>query len=338
MFDLSKLAAGLDKVSKAEVRSADRVISTVEKTFDRLEENGYVSKKFSPGGYVCARWKAYERLHDFQPKMDPNTGGTLNLFRAGNNVHDNLQQHLLADTGKLFGNWKCPSCGHVVAKSLRPLGPCTNSKVVTDPFGESVVAKCADTLDKRDASWIYEELYYKMDPFNDPLFLMSGFSDGIWIEDEGWYIVEIKSSDQLTFDSMSKVKHKELDGAYVVKPAGSRHPIQTHVNQGMFYGAAAMEACRNGELPLEVDKFCGIILLYVCRNTFRIKEYQIEYNEHSFEEFKMVVAASKNAYEQGNAFLAPAKCSSANTVLAKKCPLRGECFPSKKKKKEKKTS
>ena len=330
VFNLGKIAEGLDSITTFSINEATSVLDVVEASFEQSEEDRYVSKKFSPSGYVCARWKAYERLNDFRPRQDGADASTLKLFRAGNAVHDSLQQRMLADTGKLFGNWRCASCGHLVEKSLRPQHVCTNTKVTTSPLGESVSIPCSEAIPRHSPAWIYEEMYFLMDPFDHPLFLMSGYTDGIWVTDKGWHILEIKSSDELTFNGQYRTKHPELKDHFVIKPTTSRHPMPKHVNQGMFYGAAALEMARSGDLPLDPEKFSGLIVLYVCRNTFRIKEYHIDYTSHPFEEMKMLVAASKQAYEANNHKLAPTLCSSANSMVAKKCPLRYECFPKKK--------
>jgi hypothetical protein len=96
------------------------VIDSVEAALRAAEAKGYVSKRFSPSGYVCARWKAHQRLNDFEPVQAPNPIETLRVFKAGTGAHEILQQQVLSLTDNFYGKWVCASCGTV---ERHPPGP-----------------------------------------------------------------------------------------------------------------------------------------------------------------------------------------------------------------------
>lgn len=332
MFKAIKALLEISDTVNPRTEATTTVTAAIKATLMEGEKDSYVSKRFSPGSSVCARFKAHQRLEDFKPVMKSPDADTLSLFKAGTAAHDMLQQEVLAKTGKLFGNWECASCGAEKTNTVLPKGACTGSRTRTDVLGSVTVQKCADVLQRASFNWKYVEGYMRTNPLNDPLYEIAGYRDGIWVEDGKWYILEIKSVDPLLFTGMSKVLHKPIPGAYVIKPAGDRLPLAAHVNQALVYSKMELDNAEAGTLPLDPRDFEGAIILYVNRNSFETKEYRVSYSDYPYTELLTVAKRAKDAVDAGDAFLAPARCTAKTNVLAERCPLRDKCFPPKPKK------
>lgn len=313
------------------------VTDAVEAALSAAEAKGYVSKRFSPSGYVCARWKAHQRLNDFEPIQTPNPVETLRLFKAGTGAHEVLQQQVLSLTDNFYGKWVCASCGVVVNNSMKPRQVCNGTRQALDILGNPErVEECTDVLRREDVKWIYKERYVYSNPLDNDKYAIAGFVDGIWVKDGKWYVLEVKSAASMMFNAQYRTKHPELENHFVLKPTQSRYPLGNHVAQGMVYAKMLIDEAESGDLPLDPDAFGGVILLYVNRETFDLKEYHIEYSPASYAELQRLAEATMSAVEAGNAMLAPPKCTSANNMLAKRCPLKDTCFPKKPRKAKKK--
>ena len=323
MLDLAKIVAKMAGTISPRIDSSENVVEAIKTSLEDQEERSYVSRRFSPGGYVCARFKAGQRLTDFKIQMAPNEMKSLLLFKAGTGAHDILQNSVLPQTGRLFGNWRCAYCHKLVKHQTIPKMICSR--------------ECSVELKKAkvDAMWKYEELYFKESPLDDDLYEVSGFLDGIWLLEDGkWATLEGKTCDDLAFRGLRQVKSKEVEGGFVLKPTDSILPRHNHVNQGLVYCTLAKKAAERGELPLDPAKCIGTIILYINRNDFQPKEFSVAYSGHAYRELVNLAKATKSAVDQGNALLAPPHCSSRSSMLAKQCPMVDECFPKKVRKKK----
>lgn len=314
----------------------DSITKSIDASLSDKEASRYSSRRFGASGSLCARWKAFERLEDFVPKMMPNEPTTLRLFGAGNAAHAEFQNSLLAHTGKLYGNWACTSCGSVMTNQTMPERPCPNSKAVKDFFNDSVEFKlCSESLGRHQPAWEYKEYYMREDPLNHPDYQIGMFSDGIWLTDTGWRILELKSIDNNLFEAQYTTKHPDNDNWRILKSSHSRLPFTSHVDQAQMYAwVLSQKAADYGLDPL---KFEGITILYLNRETFADKAFDLDYDPAVMETRIQLIQTCKDAVDAGDAMLAPAKCSDRNHYLAKQCPRRLTCFPYKvrKKKKEK---
>jgi len=313
------------------VGEASSVLDAVEKSLNSSSSERYVSKRFSPGGYVCSRFKAAQRLSNFKLESPQESSDTMLLFLSGTAAHDLIQGNVLSKTGQLFGNWECKSCGTVVRNSTYPQTVCANVRKAVDILGEVIHEEaCSDVLGREDIKWRYKELYYKDTTLGHELFELAGFSDGIWLDPDGsWRVLEIKSTNTLMFSAMSKVKNPGQDGQFILKPGRSALPLSSHINQCLVYAHLAKQLASSQELKLDPNKCMGGIILYINRDDFSMKEYNISYNDGPYIDLLAAATNAKHAYDEKNYMLAAPKCSNKDSVYAKRCPLRLECFPRK---------
>ncbi len=327
MKKLFKTLAAVGSETSPKVESSASVSEAIFKVLTEEQEDPYKSKRFSPGGYVCSRFKAHERLHDFKPRMDPMAGDTLYLLKAGTAYHDMYQSGALADTKQLWGDWKCPSCGSVHKNSVQPDKVCSGSRNGVD---------CSEVLNDEKIKWLYVEGYMRTNPLDNKLYEISGYRDGIWLQDGGWYVLEIKTTNKGTFDATYQVKHPEEEGQFVVKPTQSRLPLKTHCNQANVYAKMTLDEVKAGEIPLKEEDFKGCIILYIDRDTGLTKEFSVDYSSYAYQELLTLAKHTRKAVEAEDIMVAPAKCTNRTNTLAKQCPLRDTCFPPKKRKTVKK--
>jgi len=285
-------------------------------------------RRFSPGGSVCTRFKAYERLNDFVPRMAPADVAALRLFESGNNAHKTVQQNLLAKTGKLFGTWRCRTCHREVKNSVYPDYTCPSTITVTDAEGRSTTQRCADMTHRDENAWTYVERYVYSNPLDDDAYAITGLVDGIWC-DKLWYTLEIKSVTADAFGATYTTKHPTEESWRIIKTTTSRLPVASHIYQGHVYSKMLLDESLAGVLPLPASDFGGLIILYVERDTFATKVYHEPYTASAYEQLHQQALTAKNAVASGSFMLAPPKCTSATNVLALRCPLKDTCFPKK---------
>lgn len=88
----------------------------------------------------------------------------MNILAEGNNIHDKWQR-LMWSAGSLYGSWACKECSHV-----------------WDATSPSSCPRCLSPL-----------LSYKEVAISNADYRVIGHADGVWEDDEGKAVVEIKS-------------------------------------------------------------------------------------------------------------------------------------------------
>lgn len=309
--------------------AVDDINELIDSVLQSKEVARKSSRRFSPGGSVCSRFKAFERLNNFEPKMATVDAASLRLFESGNTIHKTVQQNLLARTGKLFGSWRCRSCHKQIHNSTYPKHICTSSITVTDTLsGETTTTRCADVVHRDENAWVYVERYMYTNPLQDDSYAITGFVDGIWV-DKLWYVLEVKSVTSEAFNAVYTTKHPEQSAWRIIKPTTPRLPVASHIYQGHVYGKILLDQSMSGELPLNANLFGGLLLLYVDRATFAIKVFHEPYTPSAYDQLLAQAIAAKQAVDSNNFMLAPPKCTNATNVLATRCPLQYTCFPKK---------
>lgn len=193
-----------------------------------------------------------------------------NVFAQGNSVHDKWQAWL-ADTGKLWGDWKCSRCAEQVRNSLKPakdeFGPCVGSNfvdlAVTNAEGYPLAVNYQH-------DWKYREVTLKSTSL--PL---SGHADAGLTEHN--ILVELKSISAGSF----RFSAPKLFESHVHDIAGKKvtdvdsmwkefhSPLTSHLKQGNLYLFMAKEM----NMP-----FDRISFVYENKASNQAKEFIVPYS------------------------------------------------------------
>lgn len=189
-----------------------------------------------------------------------------NVFNEGNMIH-NKWQGWLAQTGKLWGDWRCSRCAEYVKDSLKPLnvpgvGPCTGTSWVNPDF----------TRADFEHDWKYKEVTLRSTTLP-----VSGHADGALYEHN--ILIELKSLGvgslkieapniiaQHTHETKTGKKVLDIDGIW----KDFHRPLLTHIRQGNIYLWMAQE------MGLPFDK---ISFIYEFKANQQVKEFVVPYSE-----------------------------------------------------------
>jgi hypothetical protein len=301
------------------------------------------SKAFNPSSLAntCVRKEVLKRLHQEWGDVVPDKAPVelYRRFAAGTAVHDSYQSGLLGKSGKLWGDWKCNSCGAFAVYQTIP-EVCSNTvNVVDGETGQVRTFKCSDRL-RAGSEWTYAEVKVRSIS-DDQNYQIRGRADGVLIQDDGWYGLEMKSLTPEMFQGLYRVIGKDAEGepngTWTLKPGGQPLPLDGHSFQGSLCTSMLFMDAHLGRIPLDPDKCRGTVILYINRDNFEEKEFIIPLDLGILDYTSGVIESVRMLVDQGNHELAPKKCSNRNIEAAKRCKWRDECFPKKPRKKKKAT-
>jgi hypothetical protein len=254
-------------------------------------------------------------------------------MEAGTATHDRMQNVILSQTGRLWGDWQCMSCRRVETNCFLPR-PCAGSVVTKQPFGIETSTTCEKQLEHETITWKYLELRIKeYHPEFQPDTVISGRSDGIWITNAGeWYVLEIKSCAPELFEDLSR---KKKEGGGFELNVYKSLPMPAHIFQGGLYAHMLHTKALAGIFPLKPGLCGGSILMYVNRATYIPRTWVIPLSTLAHDRAVQQVEAVEAWAKADNPLNAPKKCKDRNSTYAKTCPFVGECFPYKRAPKKK---
>lgn len=293
----------------------------------------FVSKRFSPGSTICARLKAFQRIEGFHLNFQEMEIDKVLLFEVGTAIHKKLQNEVLPSLGKSWGSWVCPSCGETKSLQFKPSHPCSN-QISISMFGETHETTSCDKLPHK-GNWLYKEVYVKASPFNNPLYETSAYIDHVYVDQDYWYILEIKSVYDSIFAGYSTSRHPTNPDWKIQKPWTGGLPKEANIRQAQICGSLLKKTLKDSDLPAPASKYGGVILLYINRDNLNIKTFKFPPDESYYLSLENVIDNTKAAVDKGNAMLAAPACSARTAMLAKICPKRDVCFPLKRKKVQK---
>jgi hypothetical protein len=249
--------------------SAGIVIPEVRKVLLNKEKNphNHRTNVIFPSEMARAEWcprATYYRMTGC-PEPASNPSFTLsNVFAEGNRIHSKWQGWM-ADTGLLWGDWKCSRCAEYVKDSIYPEGSKYGSCVGTDYI------ELQDDITRYYRSyphdWDYKEVTLKSSSLP-----VSGHADGAFIKHD--CLIEIKSVGlgTIKFDApkiyadnthdLSGKKIVDIDGVW----SSIHRPLLAHMKQGQIYMWMA------GEMGMPFDK---IVFLYEFKPNQKAKEFTI---------------------------------------------------------------
>lgn len=323
----------------------------------------------SPSGmrnpYSCERRKALQNITGIRTDRqlpEDLLAGEMRM-NLGTAAHDRFRE-MLAESGLLFGRWKCPSCLlSREAAGTYPADLCPN-RVTVATAADSVpgyaapdtVRVCAEAQAWRrgrgDPVWHYEELRVTDDALG-----VNGYADGVLVLPDGWYVLEMKTVgfakfrgarlDKLRANRLIDGAASPLLGAEYLSPTGAPTVSEAHLTQASVYGELLRRAAAAGQLPLPYDRYRGALFVFVCRDSGESRTLRLEETASRYAlamddvEVRRAVEAradrvvrddptAETARVAANFELActlPGACRDRNDSRAKVCPWQTSCFP-----------
>jgi len=238
-------------------------------------ESGVVSRrKLYPSEMSRADWcprATYYRLSGMPDAPSSYSLQLENVFAQGNAIHEKWQ-NWLAQTGKLWGDWKCSRCSEYVKDSLKPDenfgGSCVGTSWVNLHNYITDINITKDEVFAHD--WKYKEVTLKSTSL--PL---SGHADGGLVGHDA--LVELKSISAGSFrfeaPKLFESHTHTLDGRKVTDIDSMwkdfHSPLTPHIKQGNLYLFMAKEM----KLP-----FDRISFLYENKANNQVKEFIVPYS------------------------------------------------------------
>lgn len=227
----------------------------------------------------CLR-ATYYRMSGRIPRESSSSFTLENVFAEGNAIHSKWQKWL-ADTGLLWGDWRCTRCAEIVTNSLKPdstlAGSCVGIKWVnlneisTIGFTQGQLIEDVPVATQFEHDWKYKEV-----TLSSKSHKVSGHADGALIKHN--CLIEIKSvgvgslrfeAPKLLEDNTHEVNGKkilDIDGIW----KNLHRPLLSHVKQGNVYLWMAKEM----GLP-----FDSIVFLYEFKANQQAKEFKVNLSE-----------------------------------------------------------
>lgn len=285
---------GKRRVTKEDNRFADYssirsatglVIPEVKRVLlDRTRDNygGHRTNIIYPSEMAKTNWcprATYYRMSGY-PEPESKSSFTLeNVFAQGNAIHTKWQ-NWLAQTGKLWGDWRCSRCSEYVKNSLKPsdhtAGSCVGTgwvKLGTSHFTRDLVNSAQESFPH---DWQYKEV-----TLHSTTLPVSGHADGALVGHN--CLIELKSLgvgslkfeapkliEQNTHDAGRK-KIVDIDGIW----KDFHRPLTSHLKQGNIYLWMAKE------MGLPFDK---ISFIYEFKANQQVKEFTVSYSEELIAE------------------------------------------------------
>ena len=316
--------SSINELLNVKVEAPKDMDERISRLFLKQRSTRPTSKRFSPGGTICPRLKAFQRLEDMSMKLEEPDASLLQLFASGTAAHDVYQQKVFSEMEGVYGNWRCSGCDILVEGQLKP-NPC-NKQVQVAGIVEGHFVDCSKT-----SKWVYEEVYVKHSPLDHELYEMSGYIDGIWWDKGKWNILEFKSITDSAFHAYYKRKSKTNPELHEIVPTSSRLPMSSHVQQGMVYSNLLPKKFPEA---FKEENRGDVYVIYINRENYQTKTFKLGYNPGAYEDLLIKMEITKSAVDKEDAMLAMAHCSSRTAVMAKRCPKIDTCFPKKQKKKK----
>lgn len=189
-----------------------------------------------------------------------------NVFSEGNMIH-NKWQGWLAQTGKMWGDWRCTRCSEYVKDSPRPdtvnFGPCVGLERVNFSLPMLIPAQF-------EHSWKYKEVTLRSTSLP-----VSGHADGALTGHN--ILIELKSLGigSLRFEAPQLLKSHthNVNGKNIIDVDGIwrdfHRPLTSHLKQGNIYLWMA------SELGLPFDR---ISIVYEFKANQQVKEFTVPYS------------------------------------------------------------
>lgn len=250
------------------------VIPEVKKVLlDKQKSEPRVSRRgMYPSEMSSSDWCPLATFYRMSGRPEPPSNNSFqleNVFAHGNQIHSKWQSWL-ADTGKLWGDWRCFRCGETVTNSLKP----QNIETYGACVGTGWVKLNGSTVSE-DISYVHD-WHYKEVTLRSPSMPISGHADGALYGTNS--LIEFKSIGvgSLRFSAPTMlenhtytVKDKKIidaDGLW----RDFHRPLPSHVKQGNLY----LWMCKELNLP-----FSKISFVYEWKANNQVKEFIIPYSE-----------------------------------------------------------
>ncbi len=280
-----------------------------------------VSKRFTPSSIIreCPLQRAHRIREQRWDVFEPFDESMRRHGIAGDALHEAYQNTVLPQLG-LFGQWECNQCR-------------------TQTFGFRPESKCS--CNKR-AEYEYTEFAIKFNPSRsgNPNYELSGKIDGIIVDKTSntWYIVELKTVLADVFDGVYRRKSKTVPDGYEIVPTKTNSlPLPNQVEQAQIYAGLALLALdptlgdkvsSEPKMRVPAEKFGGILVVNINRNTVTEQVHHISYNASKFTNYIESILRVEQAV-LGTAPLEtmlPKKCKDSSSPHAKHCPWKNDCF------------
>lgn len=318
---LARFIHRLSKLAGTQITSVD-LDRLVNATLIRKEkESKFVSDAFYPSGipYMCDVKEAFKRVRNEWEDDSERSVESIKSTEGGTALHSWVQNGLLSRTDKLWGNWRCRSCGVVTEASFKPQS-CANKVVIPARLGSAEITRsCADFSRRGDALFEYEELRLVDSEHN-----IRGKIDGVLMLDK-WYVLEVKSTTEAILKCETRSKRGD---EIVIKPSVDLLPMEKHIEQASIYVGMVKELyLDSGKWSLDPEKFGGALLVYVSRESFSFRSFCVPVNTTSFSRAKARVDTIRSLVEKGQPMFGQKICRDRNSSAAKTCKFRLLCFP-----------
>lgn len=223
----------------------------------------------------CPR-ATYYRMAGYTEPPSKSSFTLENVFSEGNRIHTKWQTWL-AQTGKLWGDWRCSRCAVYVKDSLKPEG----SALLNSPYGACVGTDWVDLkftlpidptkMEKYEHDWQYKEVTLRSTTLP-----VSGHADGALTEHN--CLIELKSLGigSLRFEAPKLLEENThlINGKKVIDIDGIwknfHRPLSSHLRQGNIY----LWMCKEMGLP-----FDRISFVYEFKSNQQSKEFVVPYSE-----------------------------------------------------------
>lgn len=289
--------------------------------------SGKPSKTFHPASMadMCVVKEAFKRIHNIWEDTEEHPPELLRIMEAGNGTHEWFQNNILPNTGKLWGHWKCTTCNQITTESTIP-DLCPNEIDVHVIGSDPIRIKCSDAAKINKVQFSYIEPKIVDIDYN-----ISGRIDGMLTADRKWRTLELKST---TEDNLNGKQRSTKNDQEVVTKGFDMLPFNKHVIQTSIYLGIIYEKYIKTKLwPIPAEDFDGGYLVYISRETFKTRTFQIPFSTKAYEWSKGKIDTINELILNGNPLNGQKKCANRNSPYAKTCPFRLTCFPYKKTKK-----
>jgi hypothetical protein len=246
-----------------------------------MERTSHRTNIIYPSEMAKSSWcprATYYRMSGLPPSSSASSFTLENVFAEGNAIHTKWQRWL-AETGLLWGDWRCTRCAEIVKNSVKPDNLYDNGCVGTGfvPLTVPAVVHGIPSAALLDAEYFYpHDWKYKEVTLASTSHRISGHADGGLIKHN--CLIEIKSLGvgTLRFEAPTLLEQNtyEVGGKKIVDIDGIwknlHRPLLSHVKQGNIYLWMAKEM----GLP-----FDSIVFLYEFKPNQMSKEFQIKLSE-----------------------------------------------------------
>lgn len=238
---------------------------------ENKEKNVHRTSVIYPSEMARSDWcpkATYYRMSGLPDKSSSPSFTLENVFAEGNAIHSKWQRWL-ADTGKLWGDWRCNRCTEYVKNSVKPgdrdYGPCVGIGFVM--LGEPLKSGMDTETKSFPHDWEYKEVTLKSASLP-----ISGHADGGLIGHNA--LIELKSVGlgTLRFEApkIFAANEHEVGGKKIADIEGMwkdlHRPLLSHIKQGNIY----LWMAREMGLPFDRIQF-----VYEFKANQQVKEFSV---------------------------------------------------------------